>query len=104
MLQFCTAKLAMPDLQSFNITYAGMCRAGNGRFNQQSPATVTVVLARLETQQAAALLAAKRALLDFTCPVSIDWQRSPEERKHRQAQRLARRHVAQEGGVFLSLL
>jgi hypothetical protein len=96
--QFCTAKLLMPDLQSIHITYAGMCRAANGRFDQQRPATV--VVARLESQQAAALFTAKRAMLDCTCPVSIDWQRSPEERKRRQAQRLASRQVGQEGRDF----
>lgn len=94
--QFCTGKLQLPELQSIDITYAGVCRAGNGRFDQQRPATV--VVARLEAQQAATLFAAKRALLDCTCPVSIDWQRSHEERKRRQAQRLARRQVGQEGG------
>lgn len=93
--QFCIEKLRMPDLQSTEITYAGMCRAQNGRFDQPRPATV--VVARLEARQAAALVAAKRVLLDSTCPVSIDWQRSPEERKRRQAQRLARSQVGQEG-------
>ncbi len=96
--RFCTAKLLMPDLQSINITNAGICKAGNGGFGQQRPATV--VVARVEAQQAAALVSAKRDLLDCTCPVSIDWQRSPEERKRRQTQRLARRQVGQEEGDF----
>lgn len=94
--QFCTEKLQLPDFRSTDISHMSMCRAQNGSFARLRPSTL--VVAKMDAQQAAAIFQAKRVRLDGTCLVSIDWQRSPEERRCRQAQRLLRRQVGQDGG------
>lgn len=93
--QFCAQKLLLPNIQCTEITHVGTCRSLTDGFAHLRPATV--VVACMGAQEAAAIFKAKRSLLNSTCPVSIDWQRSPEERRCCQAQRLARRQVGEAG-------
>lgn len=95
--RFCTEalQLELPAPEVTNALTLHGRRPQSGGASAPRPATV--VVARVAAPQAAAIFEAK-SKLDATCPVSIDWQRSPEERKRRQALRLLRRQVGQAGG------